>query len=57
MKGARERAAQKNDGPYREAAQPPRPSLEDVLAFANGYVPERLWDDFATGLEEKYRSK
>ena len=54
--GARERAAQES-GPYCEPSYPQRPSLEEMLAFTNGYVPEELWDDFAIGLEEKYRPK
>ncbi len=54
MKGALTRAAQKNDGPYREAAQPPRPSLEDVLADAREFVSDACWDAFSQKVSKRY---
>jgi len=53
--GARERAAQKNNGPYREPSYPRRPSLEDVLGAAERYVAPACREDFQADMKKLYK--
>ena len=55
QKGTPRKRAKRKHEPSYEAVHPPELLIESTLAYAKGFVPDKLWNDFEAGLRRRWK--